>query len=114
MCAEAPVSVFHLVAAGLDSQEERSEAARSEEVQPALRAGCVLVALRLCGTSGAALSALGWSLLCPDAGIAFSRLQSIGAQNGQGCHRMRRMQQRQCWQRGGQAGMAQGEVEVST
>ena len=40
MWAEAPVSVFHLVAAGLDSQEERSEAARSEEVQPALVAGC--------------------------------------------------------------------------
>ena len=29
--------------------------------------------LRLCGTSGAALSALGWSLLCPDAGIAFCK-----------------------------------------
>ena len=40
MWAEAPVFVFHLVAAELDSQEEQSEAARSEEVQPALRAGC--------------------------------------------------------------------------
>ena len=35
--------------------------------------GCVLVALRLCGTSGAALSALGSSLLRPDAGIAFCK-----------------------------------------
>ena len=36
MCAEAPVSVFQLAAAGVESQEERSEAERRAEAQPAL------------------------------------------------------------------------------
>ena len=36
MCAEAPVLVFQLAAAGVESQEERSEADRRAEAQPAL------------------------------------------------------------------------------
>ena len=36
MCADAPVSVFQLAAAAVDSQDERSEAERRAEAQPAL------------------------------------------------------------------------------
>ena len=36
MCAEAPVSVFQLAAAGEESQEVRSEVDRRAEAQPAL------------------------------------------------------------------------------
>ncbi len=38
MCAEAPVSVFQLLAAGVESQDERSEAERRAEAHPALTA----------------------------------------------------------------------------
>ena len=62
MCAEAPVSVFQLAAAGVESQEERSEADRRAEAQPAL----TVAALADSGVKAALLDVSEASCLRPE------------------------------------------------